>query len=408
MVRRSFAVALVAASAVVLPAAPAAAQDDACDGVGPESTPVTKSDSRSAPYDRLHLAEAHALLAARPGRPAVAVAVLDSPMRSTGLIGVAPGAAVRPGQAHWHGTAVAGLIAARPRSSTLPTGVAPGVRVIGVPVWNPEVEEGGPSSEAVAQGLNWVADNAAAHGIKVANVSLSVGPSEALRQAVSKARARGVLVVASAGDRNRNQTGGGGQAFVPGSGEDAATQVYPAGYDEVLAVSSLAPDGVDPREAVLQNSQTDIAAPTAGAVTVSANGGTCMLGSISSDWAAAEVSGIAALVASAYPSDGPAQLAARLVHTAAGHAEAPTVLAGAGMVQVVEALTTPLTPDAAGTVPKPREEDRREAAAAIPEPPEDPLAETRREALWWGLAGGVGLVVVLLLGPLVRRRREAD
>ena len=74
--------------------------------------------------------------------------------------------------------------------------------------------------------------------------------------------------------------------------------VFPAGYDDVVAVNATAAgipvtEGeIDVRGSVLQSSAIDVAAPTYDAVTTSVNGGTCVLPTVATSWAAAEVSGV--------------------------------------------------------------------------------------------------------------------
>ena len=112
--------------------------------------------------------------------------------------------------------------------------------------------------------------------IKVVNVSLALGarrrPGEGVRQLVK----RDVVVVAASGNRPQDETDYGFADYdaepTDGDGEDAADDFFPAGYHDVVAVNATAgglptPTTVDVRGFVLQNSATDVAAPTYDAVT---------------------------------------------------------------------------------------------------------------------------------------------
>jgi thermitase len=91
--------------------------------------------------------------------------------------------------ASWHGTAVAGVIAATDSSSICPRCTLLSARVL-------NAQEDGSDAE-IARGLLW----AVGAGARVVNLSLS-GPTEApvLRAAIRTAVAHGVVVVAAAGN----------------------------------------------------------------------------------------------------------------------------------------------------------------------------------------------------------------
>jgi subtilisin family serine protease len=101
-----------------------------------------------------------------------------------------------------HGTHVAGIAAATTNNGIGIAGVAPDARILAVKV----LTEDGGSFEEIAAGIRWSAD----HGADVINMSLGALPGvQALtitgfitdvRDAVDYARARGVVVVAAAGN----------------------------------------------------------------------------------------------------------------------------------------------------------------------------------------------------------------
>jgi membrane-anchored mycosin MYCP len=260
-----------------------------------------------------------------------------------------------------------------------------------------------------------LARRAAGMNVRVVNISLNVAPDEALAQRVRQLWDAGVVTVASTGNRPRNDPGDTGSALVPDEqfgefrpGEDARDVVHPAAYDPVLGVnaSMAGTGGADPHEYVLESSATDLAAPTAGAVSYTVNGGTCLLSTPATSWAAAQVSGLLALLFARFPDDTAAMAVTRLLVTADGRPDITDRLSGAGDVQAYDALTRPLALDESGAAEETSpERDTQVYAAPPPEP--DVLASTRRDAVWWGLLGGGALLLALVLRPVLARRRTS-
>ncbi|GAB6987027.1 hypothetical protein JCM10369A_35520 [Nocardioides pyridinolyticus] len=386
------------------PVAPALAADPVC---GDEGS-VLESDVD--PLDQLGIGRARPL-AGPPTRPPVRVAVLDSGVTGASIPVAEQYTAHGGGEVgYFHGTAVAGIIAGDE------TGVAPDAEIVDVRVYDTDESHASGegttvTSDAVASGLEWVAARAEGLNIRIANVSLVVRDSPRLKRAVRLAHRAGVVVVASAGNRpgaddefaEAFEDGG------PGPGEDAARTMFPTGYGlpyVVSATSTAAGSGeTDPTPYIVLNSATTVAAPTFGARSYGLDGRRCAVGSVATSWAAAEVSGVLALLAQRFPNDTDEQLVARLVSTANGTPDDPTPLTGAGVVQPVEALTRPLAPDEAGDLGRAVSTARDTAPAVAPEPEPDPLAGATDDALWWGLVGGGVLVVALLLRPVLARRR---
>ena len=393
-------------------AAPPAAADDnpLCDSVQADSPaqPVTMAN---VPFSQLEVHRAQLLVAHEAAqRPPVRVAVLDSGVAAGPVPVAASHSVAGTGPvSYYHGTAVAGLIAG-------PLGVAPDAEVVDVRVYDTDSTSGGsgdgavPTPDRLADGLEWVAENADRYRIKVANVSLAVGSSPRLARWVRAVRDAGVLVVAASGNRPQQ-----GDPFdddfaddTAAPGEDAVGILYPTSYDEVISASTTA-DGsgsADVTQLVVENSNTTVAVPTWDAVSYGLDGRPCVLEPAATSWAAAEVSGVLALLWQMYPHDSAAQIEARLVHTANGTADDPNPLTGAGVVQPYEALTRPLDPSRSGRVERSTVAERDAAPATAPQPPADLLAGTRDDAVWWGLIGGGLLVVALLLRPVLARRRS--
>lgn len=304
-----------------------------------------------------------------------------------------------------HGTAVAGVIAGQPREEGQAVGIAPRAKIIDARVYDEADTALDP--ERVAAGLNWVADNVKRYDISVVNVSLAFDRDvPEIERAVRRLWNRDVVVVASSGNRPTEE----GQPGLPDlaapmkPGEDAEGLFRPAAYPHVLAVNASGRPGEDVTQFVVQNSDTDVAAPTFGLVSLAVTGDYCVIDEIATSWSAAVVSGVVSLLRSAYPKDTAAQIVARLVETANGTAGTRTRLTGHGVIQPLEALTRPLAPASDGTLAY-AAADTDQPRATAPEPTEDLLAGTRDDAVWWGLIGGGVLVVALLLRPVLSRRR---
>ena len=128
-----------------------------------------------------------------------------------------------------HGTHVAGTIGAKDDGTGV-VGIVPGTPLYAVRVLN---NAGSGSWSSVVCGIDWVSKNAAALGIKVANMSLggsgaddqNCGNSngDALHRAICNSVVKGVTYVVAAGNSGADLKG-----FVP------------AAYDEVLSVAAVA------------------------------------------------------------------------------------------------------------------------------------------------------------------------
>ncbi|HAH08221.1 MAG TPA: hypothetical protein DCM05_17135 [Elusimicrobia bacterium] len=114
-----------------------------------------------------------------------------------------------------HGTHVSGTIAAVKDGQGV-VGVAPKARLYAVKVLD---AEGGGSLFSIIKGLVWCGNN----GMQVANLSLGAPMGSTLmRLAVAYAKARGVVVMAAAGN-------------------DGGSVNYPAAYDDTIAIAALDP-----------------------------------------------------------------------------------------------------------------------------------------------------------------------
>jgi subtilisin len=168
-------------------------------------------------------------------RPAAApVAVLDSglDLANADLVARAGTNCVRPGTTpqddSGHGTNVGGIIGARNTGAGV-TGVAPGTPLYAVKVL---AKNGAGTLSQILCGVNWVTANAAALGIRVANMSITGtgtddgacgnANNDSWHKAICASVAAGVTWVASAG----NATAG-------------FEKTIPAAYREVLTVTAM-------------------------------------------------------------------------------------------------------------------------------------------------------------------------
>lgn len=410
---------LAAAGTTAVPTAPARAADGLdCSqvGVDAERRPVTAPDGTDDAAAALGVPAADAILqragVRRPGA-GVTVVVVDTP--SPSLKAGVTGSDVSP-----HGLVLSSIVAGpdqpKPRVAG---GIAPGARVVQRPFYDVPRGEGGqgriePSAANLALQLDAVATQKKRGRLGKRTIVLTaaeVPRSAALARAVERVVDAGALVVAAGGDRPPAQGDAAGSGATGGDdgdllsrfsgesarpGEDAGPVVWPAADAGVLTVG-LTSVGT---AVGLRSSAIDLGAPGAGSVARALNGGWCVVQTPSSHWAAAQVAGVAALVWSARPDDDAAALRRRLEATAAGSAGSSSRSFGFGEVQAVAALTR-----ADDELSPPRQQREVVPRAVAPRPRVDRLAGVRDDAVWWGLGGGAALVVLLVLRPVLARRR---
>ncbi|MFR9722228.1 S8 family serine peptidase [Streptomyces sp. MS19] len=274
-----------------------------------------------------------------------------------------------------HGTALAGLIAGRRTEGDRMTGVAPGATVYPV-----RIADGVDQVDVTL--LAAAIDDAVDAGAGVLNLSFAFPVDhDALREAVGRAVAADVVVVAAAGNEANNTVDDG--------------RMYPAAYDGVLAVGSVDADG-QPLENSNRGSWIDLAGYGEN-LTLVAPGGSGYRADSGNSYAAAEVSGAAALVRSLHPALSAAEVAERLLGSATPVGGGRNDRTGAGIVDPYRALTWLPGEDAreAGT-------GGRVTAADVPED-EPLLSDTAATALAWSGCLLLAVVLGLASAPAVRR-----
>jgi type VII secretion-associated serine protease mycosin len=115
-----------------------------------------------------------------------------------------------------HGTAVAGVIAARVNNARGIAGAAPDVRILPVRVLD---ANGSGSASNVAAGVIWAVE----HGARVINLSLGGGLSPGIQGAMQYALSKNVVVIAAAGNNYENGN----------------LPMYPGAYPEPIAVAAV-------------------------------------------------------------------------------------------------------------------------------------------------------------------------
>ena len=283
-----------------------------------------------------------------------------------------------------HGTHIAGIIAQTTGNGVGTAGVAPKATIMPVRVLRPDLSG---SERTIARGLRFAAD----HGADVINVSIA-GPKGKgpLRDAVAYASSKGATIVASAGN-------GGG-----------ASVSFPAAYPEVVAVGALSRD-LSLAYYSNRGRALDLVAPAGDRQVIDSGGGAtgdgvlqqtlrggpasfcyCIMASTSA--AAAEVSGVAALLVSSGRARRPAAVAAALRSGARDlgpRGRDPDH--GAGLLQAARALSAVRAPA--------REETRRGST-------DSPSASGRPRYAWAGAAVAVVAVLALLAFVRLRHRRR--
>jgi Subtilase family len=180
------------------------------------AAPGPKGDPAQYVIDKLHLHEAHGLASGAN----VTVAVIDSQIDTThpdltGSIAAQYDAVSGGDKPDEHGTGMTGAIAAHRRL----LGVAPRARILAIHAFSPDAQHPQQATtQSIVAGIDW----AIAKGARVINMSFA-GPYDPLLQlALKKARDKGVVLIAAAGNLGPQ-----------------SPPLYPAADENVIAVTAV-------------------------------------------------------------------------------------------------------------------------------------------------------------------------
>jgi membrane-anchored mycosin MYCP len=298
-----------------------------------------------------------------------------------------------------HGTPVAGLVAAREVAGSGVVGLAPKASILPVQVYlaapsqDARLAPAFPNAAQLAAGIRYAAES----GARIIVVALSQdAPDPALADAVRAAHDAGALVVASAGDR-----------LVATDKSDGPR--YPAAYPGVLSVTAVTAGG-QASDASIHGAHVGVAAPGERIPAAYGRWGDCVLGDApATSYATPLVAAAAALLAQAYPQEGPDLWRYRIEASALrARSDRRDDVLGWGLLSPYDALTLTLDPSRPGP-PMPG----HAAVVSAVEPVvgariderDDPLATPRALGMAFLLAalgGGLALRLVRLL----RREHE--
>ncbi|MFF9818339.1 type VII secretion-associated serine protease mycosin [Streptomyces sp. NPDC014006] len=290
-----------------------------------------------------------------------------------------------------HGTKVAGIIAAHPSKGTGFVGLAPNATII--PIRQNDAQNSG-DSDTMAQAIAY----AVSKGADVINISQDttkpLSRTSALADAVRNAIARGVVVVASAGN----------------DGLDGKVKnTYPAAFPGVLAVA--ASDRNNERASFSQaGSFVGVAAPGVDIASTVPGGGQCTDDGTS--FSAPFVAGVAALLKEKHPHWSTAQISTQIEQTAERSINGHDNFVGWGVVDPVRAVQeSDIADPPSSPTPDPGPSKAPEPDVAPFSLAETPQERSRRYAVY-ALAITVVLVAAIAGATVVardlRRRHHKD
>jgi subtilisin family serine protease len=219
--------------------------------------------------NKLRLSEVHRISIGSD----VLVAVIDSEIDAghpdlTGAVVAEYDAVGKKEKPHSHGTGMAGAIAAH----RMLRGIAPGARILAIHAFSPDAANAEATTEHILRGIEW----AIKKGARIINMSFAGPDDPILHLALEKAREKGVILIAAAGNAGPK-----------------SPPLYPGADSNVIAVTAT-----DERDAVFaqanRGSYVALAAPGVNILEPAPSGGYQI--TTGTSVAAAHVSGVAALL----------------------------------------------------------------------------------------------------------------
>ena len=235
-----------------------------------ETKAASAGDLEQYALIKLQLPQAHALAKGDNVRVAVIDSAVDlqCPELAGSIVGTFD-TLKSPRKPDAHGTSIAALIAAHGKL----IGTAPDAKILAVRAFDPGGKSGAKGSTFnIIKGIDWAAQNRA----RIINMSFAGPPDPALHRALQAAHAKGITLIAAAGNAGPK-----------------SPPLYPAADPEVIAVSAT-----DADDKLLEQSnrgrQIALAAPGKDILVALPDGGVEV--SSGTSYSAAEVSGVAALL----------------------------------------------------------------------------------------------------------------
>jgi subtilisin family serine protease len=353
------------------------------------AAPAPKGDPAQYVIDKLHLHDAHGITLGAN----VAVAVIDSLVDAahpdlTGSIAGQFDAVATTDKPDEHGTGMTGAIAAHRRL----LGVAPRARILAIHAFSPDAQHPQQATtQNIVAGIDW----AIAKGARIINMSFA-GPYDPMLQlALKKARDKGVVLIAAAGNMGPQ-----------------SPPLYPAADENVIAVTAI-----DENDKLMpqanQGPHVALAAPGVNVLEAAPRGAYNF--TTGTSVAAAHVSGVAALILERDPAIDLARLEDVLFSTARDlGAPGRDAMFGYGLVDPYRALNAleakavagrgpPATSASANTKPatfgatptKPP----AGAATLVSGAPAAPIGPAAPPALRTGTVPAAGKLTVSEIGP---------
>jgi len=298
-----------------------------------EAAPASRGDTNSsgdaAQYilKKLQISDVHRIVRGTN----VPIAVIDSEIDAShpdlqGVIAQRFSAVAGPEKAHPHGTGMAGAIASHQRLM----GIAPSARIYAVLAFSTKAATAESTTYNILKGLDW----AASQGVRIVNMSFAGPKDPSLERAIKAAYDKGIVLIAAAGNAGPK-----------------SPPLYPGADPYVIAVTATdADDHVF--TGANRGSYISVAAPGVD-ILVPAPDGAYQL-TTGTSVAAAEVSGIAALLIERNPRLTPADVRRILMGSAKklGPGERDDNV-GAGLVDPLRAVQVATPRTATSTPPAP-------------------------------------------------------